>query len=69
MAEGRKKTILSRLVDVVCGLLAYVGARIIWGRREAFDRLHLELLTFVVIYLMLQAILRGWKLARAGRRS
>jgi hypothetical protein len=64
-----RRGLRSRLVDVVCGFLAYVGARLAWGRREGLDHLHLELLTFAAIYLLLQATIRGWKLARAGRRA
>ena len=59
----------SRLVDVACGFLAYVGARLAWGRREGLEQIHLELLTFAAIFLLLQAIVRGWKLAREGRRA
>jgi len=57
----------SRLVDVFCGFLAYVGARLVWNSQEVFKNLHWELLTFAAIYLVLQAIVRGRKLARAGR--
>ena len=64
-----KSSILSRLVDVICGLLAYVGARFIWSRKDVFENLAWELLTFAAIYLLLQAIFRGWKLARAGKRA
>ena len=64
-----KRTLLSRLVDVLCGLGAYVVARIVWGRRESLEALHLELLTFGVIYLLLQATIRGWRLAQEGRRA
>jgi hypothetical protein len=64
-----KRGLLTRLVDVVCGFLAYVGARLAWGRREGLDQLHLELLTFAVIYLLLRTAARGWKLAREGKRA
>jgi hypothetical protein len=64
-----RRGLFARLVDVILGFLAYVGARLAWGRREGLDHLHLELLTFAVIYLLLQAIWRGWRLAREGRRS
>lgn len=57
----------SRLIDVFCGFLAYVVARLVWGKREDLSNLHLELLTFAAVYLVLQAIVRGRKLARAGR--
>jgi hypothetical protein len=59
----------SRLIDVFCGFLAYVAARLVWGTREDFANIHLELLTFAVVYLLLQAIVRGRKLARLGRSS
>lgn len=64
-----KSSLLSRLIDVTSGLVAYVGARFIWSRKEVFENLVWELLTFAVIYLLLQAILRGWKLAQAGKRA
>ncbi len=58
----------SWLINVLCGLLAYAGSRIVWGQKEsALDKLHWELLTFVVFYLLLQALIRGWKLALKGK--
>lgn len=57
----------SWLIDVLCGSLAYIGARLIWSGQEVFQNLLWELLTFAVIYVVLQAIVRGRKLARAGR--
>jgi hypothetical protein len=57
----------SRLVDVFCGLVAYVFARLIWQPHEVFANLYKELLTFAAVYLLLQAIVRGRKLARAGK--
>jgi hypothetical protein len=57
----------SRLIDVLCGALAYVGARLIWSSREVFSNLVWELLTFGAIYLVLQAIVRGRRLAREGK--
>ena len=62
-----RKKLGSRLVDVCCGFLAYVGARLIWSSQEVFTNLVWELLTFAAIYLVLQAIVRGRRLARAGR--
>ena len=59
----------SRLIDVFCGFAAYVVARLIWGTQEVFANLLWELLTFAVVYLVLQAIVRGWKLAREGRQA
>ena len=57
----------SRLIDVFCGFLAYVAARLVWGTQDVFANLHWELLTFAAVYLVLQAIVRGRKLARAGK--
>jgi hypothetical protein len=57
----------SRLIDVFCGFAAYVVARLIWGGRGVFESLHWELLTFAVVFLLLQAIIRGRHLAREGR--
>lgn len=65
--SGRLRRIGSRLVDVGCGFAAYVGARLVWGGKSVTESLHWELLTFAVIYLLLQAIVRGRKLAREGR--
>jgi hypothetical protein len=64
-----KRSLGSRLIDVLCGFLAYTVARIAWGRRESLANFHLELLTFAVVYLLLQGILRGWRLAREGKRA
>jgi uncharacterized RDD family membrane protein YckC len=61
------RTLSSRLIDVLCGFAAYVGARLVWGGRDVFENLPWELLTFAVIYLLLQAIVRGRRLAREGR--
>ncbi len=68
MGTPSKRTILSRLVDVLCGLSAYVGARFIWANQDVFSNLPYELLTFAAIYLLLQAIVRGRRLAREGRK-
>ena len=64
-----KANFRSRAIDVVSGLVAYVGARFIWSRQDVFENLAWELITFAFIYLLLQAILRGWKLAQAGKRA
>ena len=37
------------------------------GGKQVTESLHWELLTFAVIYLLLQAIVRGRRLAREGR--
>ncbi len=57
----------SRLIDVGCGFVAYVVARLVWSEQDVFANLLQELLTFAAVYLILQAIVRGRKLARAGR--
>ena len=64
-----KAKLLSWSIDVACGCTAYVAARWIWSENEAsaFRRLHWELLTFGLIYLLLQAILRGRRLAEKGK--
>lgn len=66
---ARSRSITSRLVDVLCGLLAYIGARLIWSSRSVFADLHWELLTFVALYLLLQAAIRGRHLVRAGKNA
>jgi hypothetical protein len=58
----------SWLINVICGLLAYTGSRVLWGAHEdVFEKLHWELLTFAVFYLLMQALIRGWRLALKGR--
>ena len=68
-AATLKANLKSRAIDVFSGLVAYVGARLIWEGQEVFANLAWELLTFAAIYLLVQAILRGWKLAQAGKRA
>ena len=63
-----RRKVGSWLIDVICGFAAYVTARWIWGRNAGvFENLHLELLTFAIVYLLLQALIRGRKLARKGK--
>jgi hypothetical protein len=58
----------SWLINVTCGLLAYASSRLIWGQKEIrFEHLHWELLTFAAFYGLLQALIRGRKLARIGK--
>jgi hypothetical protein len=65
-----RRRIGSWLINVICGLLAYTGSRLIWGEKESpFEKLHWELLTFAVFYLLLQALIRGWKLALKGKEG
>lgn len=60
--------LLPLLRDVVCGFAAYVVARWIWGPVDgAFTNLPMELATFAALYLLLQVLVRGWRLARKGR--
>ena len=58
----------SWLINVICGLLAYTGSRLIWKDAESvLEKLPLELLTFAILYLLLQLLIRGRKLARKGK--
>ncbi|MDA1194227.1 MAG: hypothetical protein O2894_03510 [Planctomycetota bacterium] len=60
----------SWFTNVVCGLLAYTGSRFIWAEKDTgFTKLPWELLTFAALYLLLQLIVRGRRLARRGRDS
>jgi hypothetical protein len=63
-----KGGVKSWLINVICGLLAYVGSRLIWAEKDSpFADLHWELMTFAVFYLILQALIRGRKMARLGK--
>ena len=56
------------LIDVLCALVAYVLARWIHQTNEGvFANLHWELLTFALIFVMLEALIRGRKLAQRGK--
>lgn len=56
------------LRDVVCGFAAYTGARLIWGPTEGtFPNLPRELLTFAVLWIVFQLLIRGWRYARKGK--
>ncbi len=60
----------SWLINVVCGLLAYTGSRFIWAEKDTgFTKLPWELLTFAALYLLLQALIRGRKLAKLGKEG
>ncbi len=62
--------ILSWLINVISGLLAYSGSRFIWAEKDTgIEKLHWELLTFAVFYLILQALIRGRKLAKKGKEK
>lgn len=66
MASGLK----SWLINVICGLMAYTGSRFIWAEKDTgVEKLHWELLTFAVFYLILQALIRGRRLAKKGKEG
>jgi hypothetical protein len=64
-----KRRLLPVLRDLGCGLLAYLVARWIWTEAPPFRTLPLEAITFVGVYLLLQFLVRTWRLARAGRKA
>ena len=57
----------NRGIDIGSGFVAYVGARLIWGTREPWEALHWELLTYGLIFLLLQFVIRGSKYVRRGK--
>lgn len=58
------------LVNVTCGLLAYTGSRFFWAEKDTgITKLHWELLTFALFYLILQVLVRGRKLAKKSKES
>jgi hypothetical protein len=60
----------SWLINVVCGLLAYAGSRMIHGRQDLdLEPLLYEILTFVALYLVLQLLVRGWAALRRSERK
>ena len=60
----------SWLINVSCGLLAYTGSRFIWAEKDTgFTKLPWELMTFAALYLLLQALIRGRKLAKLGKEG
>ena len=60
----------SWLINVSCGLLAYTGSRFIWAEKDTgFEKLPWELMTFAALYLLLQALIRGRKLAKLGKEG
>ena len=60
----------SWLINTVCGLAAYTGSRFIWAEKDTgITKLHWELITFAVLYLLLQALIRGRKLAKLGKEG
>jgi hypothetical protein len=63
----RRRRFVSWLLDLLCALLAYMGARWIWRDSPLFSQLHFELLTFAALYVLLEALVRGRRLARQGK--
>jgi hypothetical protein len=62
------KRLGAHLRDVVCGVGAYVGARWLYGPKEgAFTNLPMELLTFALIWALLQVLIRGYRHVRKGK--
>lgn len=60
----------SWLINVTCGLLAYTGSRFIWAEKDTgVTKLPWELVTFAILYLLLQTLIRGRKLARLGKEG
>ena len=58
----------SRLIDVFCAAAAYVLARAIWSENTGIWRnLPLEVLTFLAVFGLLEALLRGRRLIAKGR--
>ena len=58
------------LINTLCGLLAYTGSRFIWAEKDTgITKLPWELLTFAVFYLLLQVLIRGWRLAKKGKEG
>ena len=60
----------SWLINVACGLLAYTGSRLIWQDSESvLGNLAFELLTFAILYGLMQVLIRGRHLARKGKEG
>ena len=60
----------SWLINTACGLLAYTGSRLIWKDSDSvLGNLLYELLTFAVLYLLMQVLIRGRGLARKGKEG
>lgn len=59
---------LSRLLDLLCAAAAYVVARSIWSENTGiWKNLLLELLTFLAVFAVLEALVRGRRYVRQGR--
>jgi hypothetical protein len=64
-----KKSLGEHLRDVVCGFGAYVGARLLWGpEKDVFRSLPKELLTFALLWILLQLLLRGSRYVRRSKK-
>lgn len=60
----------SWLINVSCGLLAYTGSRFIWAEKDTgVTKLPWELATFALLYVLLQVLIRGRKLAKEGKQG
>jgi presenilin-like A22 family membrane protease len=60
----------SRVLSVLCALLAYTVSRLLFGEADkVWSKLPEELGTFVGIYVLLQMLFRGRKLARKGKQA
>jgi hypothetical protein len=57
----------SWVVNALCGVVAYVVARWIWNGKDVFQSLLWEVLTFLGVYILLQLLVRGRRLARKGK--
>ena len=60
----------SWLINVTCGLLAYTGSRLIWKDSDSvLGNLPMELLTFGILYGLMQLLIRGRQLAKKGKEA
>ncbi len=65
---GMKIAWTSRLADLLCASAAYVLARAIWSENTGIWRnLAFEVLTFLALFGLLEALLRGRRLIAQGR--
>jgi hypothetical protein len=61
---------VSWLINVSCGLLAYTGSRLIWQDSDSvLGKLPFELLTFAILYGLMQVLIRGRQLAKKGKEG
>ena len=65
-----KGSLGSWLINTACGLLAYTGSRLIWKDSDSvLGNLWKELLTFAVLYVLMQILIRGRSLAKKGKEA